>query len=706
MRVLVVGSAKPPGGMSTLINECVTSSIANKVDLTLFDNGKRTPARRSFFQGAISQLVMLKEYFGLLRSKKPHIVHIHSGGRFDFFRSAFYVFLARLRGARIVFHNHLGAFNDFYRNLGFVRRAFIRLTLNRCHSVIAFSEWWKQSYARITSPKRIHVLYNGIKSDPYEYNVHRNKARQILGIHRDKIVALAMSVKCRNKGSYDLLDAAPFIAKMDGSALILMVGPDEWSSKGTHDELVRLRAERKLDNVDIRGEADERMRCIYYAAADIFLLPTYYEGAPMSVLEAMAAHLPVISTPVGAIPEMVENGKTGILVQPARPGEISEAVAKLTKNATLRREMSEAGYRRFRRMFDLERVTVPALWSIYTDLVPGFRHHGQQAAQGTPQQAAPRQAAPAQRPPDARRQDRPAQAQPQRPDEAPSERGRSEHGRPEHGRPDRGRQDRRPQDRPAERPPRAGRVETHLDQPSATGETPAAGRTGGNLAAAPPPADADRGQDRPEAEDRGARHDDRRGRDGGRRDRGSRRDRDDRRERPPRSAGGTGRGPLPPPVVLWRTPERRPTKDFSTELDGKPEPPEPKTAEAGAAAPPAAERRPRAEHGENDMEQRLESAAARFDDDHEPLDDSFEGDDDSEEYREPDDAEEDDENDPFMELAERDPGDDDMEDEEEADEVGRPVLPPGTASLEHGPAGASHEDVEHEADEEIRPAES
>jgi len=369
VRVLMVGDPKPPGGMATIISEMAGSSISNKVQMTLFDNGKRTAASRSLWQGVRSQLQMLREYVGLMRRERPHIVHLHSGGRFDFYRYSPYVFIARLMRAKVVFHNHLGAFESFYNSQGPLRRAYIRFTLGRCQSVPAFSQWWKDFYSKITRPSHVHVLYNAIKADAYENNTPREKARELLQIPRDCIVVLVMGVKCRNKGSYDIIDAAPAIARSNPAVRLVLVGPDEWSAKGTNEEMARLCRERQLDGmVDIRGHADETLRFLHYAAADIFMLPSYSEGAPMTVIEAMAAALPVISTPVGAIPEMVDDGRTGMLIQPGKPEQIAAAVLKLAGSETLRRQMGEAGHAKFREMFDIERVLVPALWKVYEEL--------------------------------------------------------------------------------------------------------------------------------------------------------------------------------------------------------------------------------------------------------------------------------------------------------------------------------------------------
>jgi glycosyltransferase involved in cell wall biosynthesis len=98
-------------------------------------------------------------------------------------------------------------------------------------------------------------------------------------------------------------------------------------------------------------------------AADIFALSSDYEGNPLSVIEAMAAGLPVVSTAVGGVPELLQNGKEGFIVQPGRVDEFSEAMMTLLNNPNLRRTMGSAAAGRARENFD-----VSAMVRAYEDL--------------------------------------------------------------------------------------------------------------------------------------------------------------------------------------------------------------------------------------------------------------------------------------------------------------------------------------------------
>src|SRR5205823_13173952 len=114
-------------------------------------------------------------------------------------------------------------------------------------------------------------------------------------------------------------------------------------------DIRRLPAER-AELVGARRDVPELL-----AAADLFVLSSRSEGLPISVLEAMAAGLPVVATNVGGMPEVVVNGETGFLVPPAEPRALAEAVGRLLLDPELRQRFGAAGRRRAERRFDVAR---------------------------------------------------------------------------------------------------------------------------------------------------------------------------------------------------------------------------------------------------------------------------------------------------------------------------------------------------------------
>jgi glycosyltransferase involved in cell wall biosynthesis len=104
------------------------------------------------------------------------------------------------------------------------------------------------------------------------------------------------------------------------------------------------------------------------AALDAFVLASHTEGIPMTVLEAMAACLPVVCTDVGGLPQVILDGETGILVPPHAPSELARAMLQMIHSPDKARQMGLAGRRRVEEHFDLRKV-VARYEELYTSLV-------------------------------------------------------------------------------------------------------------------------------------------------------------------------------------------------------------------------------------------------------------------------------------------------------------------------------------------------
>jgi glycosyltransferase involved in cell wall biosynthesis len=129
-------------------------------------------------------------------------------------------------------------------------------------------------------------------------------------------------------------------------ARIVGEGPDR---PELEQEILRLGLSR---SVQLAGECSDVPELL--ARADVFVLSSESEGLPVSVLEAMAAGLPVVASRVGGVPEAVLDGRTGLLVRPRDPAELAAALGRLVAEPTLRRRLGAAGRARAEERFDLE----------------------------------------------------------------------------------------------------------------------------------------------------------------------------------------------------------------------------------------------------------------------------------------------------------------------------------------------------------------
>lgn len=123
-----------------------------------------------------------------------------------------------------------------------------------------------------------------------------------------------------------------------------------------HGELSALAKRLGVDHiVDFAGAVGQDALASYYRDADVFCLPSFNEGVPVVLMEAMASGLPVVSSRITGIPELVEDGVSGLLVVPGRAALLSEALGELARDPAARKRMGEAGRAKIEAEFDAER---------------------------------------------------------------------------------------------------------------------------------------------------------------------------------------------------------------------------------------------------------------------------------------------------------------------------------------------------------------
>lgn len=195
--------------------------------------------------------------------------------------------------------------------------------------------------------ERIRRIPNGLDPSPFLADIDRDAVRSDLGLAPgDLAVTLVGSID--RKGHRELTEAAASLRADFPEARYLYVGEGpreaevaEQISRLGLDGIVRLTGFRK----DVPA---------VLAASDIFCLPSYSEGLSISIMEAMAAGLPVAASRIGGNPELVVHGETGFIFEPFDSGDVADKLSKLLRDADMRREMGKAGRRRVLSEFTLD----------------------------------------------------------------------------------------------------------------------------------------------------------------------------------------------------------------------------------------------------------------------------------------------------------------------------------------------------------------
>jgi glycosyltransferase involved in cell wall biosynthesis len=250
-------------------------------------------------------------------------------------------------------HLHGSGFWDFYeKECGPLRRRFIRYVLEHASTVIVLSDRLHAYAARTVPGARLVTINNFV-------NLKRLSDAERLAVRRSSNTILFIGLICHRKGTYDLVRALPAIIKEVPEARLVAAGPGEI-------EAVR-RCAREVgveDRVLLPGSVSGFDKLRLFEEAALHVLPSYYEGVPFSILEAMAAGLPVIATSVGGIPDVLRDGEEGYLVPPGSLSELSRRIIELLNNRELRERMGENAQRRLHSKFSSE-TAIPALLALY-----------------------------------------------------------------------------------------------------------------------------------------------------------------------------------------------------------------------------------------------------------------------------------------------------------------------------------------------------
>lgn len=276
--------------------------------------------------GAARKLMaFVKAYFQfwkwMIFHKEIEIVHVHGSSGSSFWRKRLFINIAKLFNKKIVLHMHSGRFVDFSKD----HKKSVSNTLKKCDAVIALSEYWKDFFEKEFDYHKVTVVKNVIAKPIFCKQEHKQFTLLFLGL-----IGF-------NKGIYDLLDVIDTHQEEFRGDFILKVG-----GNGEVEKLQELIAKKGIsDIVNYEGWVSGDKKADLLNGADVYVLPSYKEGLPISILEAMSYSLPVISTRVGGIPEIIINGKNGFLINPGDKEALYESIIKLKNSEELRIKMGE-----------------------------------------------------------------------------------------------------------------------------------------------------------------------------------------------------------------------------------------------------------------------------------------------------------------------------------------------------------------------------
>jgi glycosyltransferase involved in cell wall biosynthesis len=276
-----------------------------------------------FFVGAIYKIFRF-----LLKNKEIEIVHIHGAARGSLIRKVVILFITKfLFRKKVIFHSHGGALEAFYYKSPKVLKYIISFLFNNVDLIICLSSQWKLFFETNFSNNNVIVLGN---------MVERRKG-ELVRCPNDKLVLLFLGIICTPKGIYDLIDVIIENKNEFEGKLILKIG-----GKGEVDNLKALLEKNGLEKIIFfKGWVTGKEKEELLFESDVYVLPSYTEALPLSILEAMEYSKPIVATNVGGIPEIVKDGENGFLIEPGDKKSMLKGILSFMSNPQRIREMGD-----------------------------------------------------------------------------------------------------------------------------------------------------------------------------------------------------------------------------------------------------------------------------------------------------------------------------------------------------------------------------
>lgn len=256
------------------------------------------------------------------------VVHIHGASNSSFWRKRIFIYTAKFLGKKVVYHIHGGGFMSF----SMAHHNAVAKVLRKVDAVVALSRSWKQFFESEFHCSNVVVIPNIISNPQF--------IACSISFEKVHVEALFLGLLDRNKGIFNILEMInQYQGELRGKFLLHIGG------NGKTDEVKRLIAESGIgDIVQFEGWVKGEEKIELLNRSDFYLLPSYNEGLPISILEAMSYRLPIVASPVGGIPEIVEEGVNGFLVQPGDNESLYRAISQLIEKPDQRKAMGERSW--------------------------------------------------------------------------------------------------------------------------------------------------------------------------------------------------------------------------------------------------------------------------------------------------------------------------------------------------------------------------
>lgn len=337
------------GGMGAVI-ETYKNNIPDFGFIASYEGNYGSIANIPFFFLSFFRILLR-----LSTSRKISVVHVHGASFGSFYRKYIIFLLSKyIFDKQFVYHLHAAEYHTFYQETNGFAKRLIQHLINDADCIIVLSESWANFINKEFSPKKVVVLHN-----PVEIPLRKQKARNA---DFTTTSLLFLGRIGDRKGIFDLLSVISQNKDEYQGKLSLTIGGD-----GEVERLKTYLKDHDLNQIcKYAGWVDGNMKKDLLQACDVLALPSYNEGLPIAILEAMSYGKPILTTHVGGIPEVVKDGVNGYVITPGDKVAMEAGIDKLINNKSLQELMGRQSLKLID-SYDIHTVT-KRLQAIYEDL--------------------------------------------------------------------------------------------------------------------------------------------------------------------------------------------------------------------------------------------------------------------------------------------------------------------------------------------------
>ena len=334
-KVLIVAPENTKGGIGSVLQ--LYSSYLTNIEILYTYEEAKTVSRGMYFLQSLFRLV-----YKFYSDKQISIVHIHTASYGSFYRKSVVLLLAKLFVKKTILHIHGGGFKQFIES-SYLKGRWVVSILQLADLNICLSQEWYFYFTEQWRLNNFTVLPNPILLPTYPNS----------NAYQDKIVLLYLGAVVHTKGIFDLIEFLSLYQKFKAGKIILHIG-----GQGDINHLESLLDKYRMkEHVIIHGWVNTREKENLFQQSDIYILPSYAEGLPMSILEAMAHAKPIIATHVGGIPSLVKNQENGWLFDPNNFNQLNQIFDELFQYPDLLSRFGQNSYH-LAEAYDIKKIAM------------------------------------------------------------------------------------------------------------------------------------------------------------------------------------------------------------------------------------------------------------------------------------------------------------------------------------------------------------